>query len=29
MIPIVSDILIKDSITFSSPRFGIIRVERI
>jgi hypothetical protein len=29
MITIVSDILTKDSITFSSPRFGIIRVERI
>ncbi len=29
MITIVSDILTKDSITFSSPRFGIIRVDRI
>ena len=29
MINIVSDKLNKDSIIFSSPRFGIIRVERI
>lgn len=29
MINIVSDKLNEDSIIFSSPRFGIIRVERI
>ena len=29
MISIVSDKLNENSITFSSPRFGIIRVERI
>jgi len=29
MIKIVSDTLTKNEIEFSSPRFGIIRVERI